>query len=397
MATRWERAQRLDEEDPLAHVRKHFALPDDVCYLDGNSLGALPRGVGDRVREVVDEGWGKQLIRGWDGAGWWEAPERIGDRIGGLLGAAAGQTVVGETTTVQIFNALVAAARLRPDRELIVTDSDHFPTDRYLAASVARMLGKRLLLVPVAEAPALLRERAAEIAVLALPAVDFRTGELWPLRELTAEAHGAGAVVMWDLCHAVGAMPVDLDAAEVDVAVGCSYKFLSGGPGAPAFIYVAERHHSRLDLPLTGWTGHAEPFAMAAEYQPAPGIARARVGTPHVLSLLALEAALAVFDLVELAAVRAKSVALGNFLIECAESELVPLGFEVVTPCDESRRGSQVTLRHPQAYELVRLLAGRGVIGDSRPPNLLRFGLNALYVSYQDVHRAVQELAALAR
>ena len=384
-------AARLDAADPLAASRKDFALPPGVVYLDGNSLGALGTRIPGRLKQVVDRQWGEHLIRAWNDDGWWAAPQRIGDRIGRLIGAAPGQTVVGETTSVQVFNALVAAARLRPGRSVLVTDVEHFPTDRYLATSVGRLLGLEVRQQPVGQP---IPDGAA---VVAYPAVDYRTGELWDVAGITQAAHEAGAVVVWDVCHAVGAVPLRLDADGVDLAVGCTYKYLSGGPGAPAFAYVAQRHHDAFDPALTGWHGHARPFDMAAEFEPAAGIARARIGTPPVVSLLALDAALDAFDGPGIEPIRAKSLALGDFFLSCVDGLLAGLGFAVVTPREPARRGSHVSLRHPEAYPMMAALVDRGVIGDVRPPDLLRFGFNALYTSYADVHTAVRALGDLAR
>ena len=388
-------AERLDD-DPLSAAREGFLLPEGLVYLDGNSLGALPAAVPPRLDAAVIQQWGGHLIGAWNDDGWWTAPLRIGDRIGRLLGAAPGQTVLGESTSVQIFNALTAAARLRPDRRVILTDVDHFPTDRYLATSVGRMLGLEVVEVPVGGIPQVLRQRGGDVAVVALGAVDYRTGELWDVRALTAAAHEAGAVVLWDLCHAVGAVELRVDADGVDLAVGCTYKYLSGGPGAPAFIYVAARHQGAFDPAVTGWHGHARPFDMAAAYEPATGVSRARVGTPPVLSMLALEAALDTFDGVTMGAVRARSLSLTGFLIRCADELLAGAGFEVVTPREPARRGSHVSLRHAEAHPLMAALIERGVVGDVRPPNLLRFGCNALYVSHADVLRAMRTLRDIA-
>jgi kynureninase len=382
-----ERARALDAADPLADLRQRFLLPEDVVYLDGNSLGALPAAVPPALEYAVRRQWGAGLIRSWNTHAWWEAPLRVGDTIGRLIGAAPGQTVVGDSTSVQIYNALTAAARLRPGRPLLAVDPDHFPTDRYIAASVARTQGLQLREVTPEALPAFLAGEGERVAVAAYPPVDYRTGELFDMAALTAAVHAAGALVLWDLCHAAGAFPVELDALGVDLAVGCGYKYLSGGPGAPAFLYVARRHQAGFDPALTGWNGHARPFDPTEEYQPAEGIGRARIGTPPMLSLLALEAALTVFADVDLAQVRAKSLSVTGFFLECAEA-LLP-GFAVVTPREPERRGSQVTLRHPEAYALVQALAARNVIGDMRAPDLLRFGVNALYVSHGDVLRAV--------
>ena len=389
-------AAGLDAADPLAPVRARFTLPDGVIYLDGNSLGALPVPVTERLADAVTRQWAQDLVRGWNDDGWWAAPERIGDRIGALIGAAPGQTVAGDSTSVQLFNALTAAVRLQAGRPpdtpgrggVIVTDAGQFPTDGYVADSVGRLLGREVVRTPD---PYAALDRG-DVAVLAWSTVDFRTGELWDTARLTAAAHDAGAVVVWDLCHAVGALPLHMDRDRVDVAVGCSYKYLSGGPGAPAFIYVSERHQPGLDQPLTGWNGHSRPFDMEPGYQAARGIARARIGTPPMLSMLALDAALDVFDGVDLAAVRDKSLRLGEFFIAGTDEVLAGLGFEVVTPRAPERRGSHVSLRHPDALPLMGALIEAGVIGDVRPPDLLRFGFNALYTSFGDLARALEIL-----
>ncbi|MEU9554182.1 kynureninase [Streptomyces fumanus] len=392
-----ERAARLDADDPLAALRDRFLLPPDTVYLDGNSLGPLPAAVPPVVRDVLTRQWGTDLIASWHTNGWWEAPLRVGDAIGALIGAAPGQTVAGDSTSVQLFTALDAAAALRPDRTLLVTDPEHFPTDRYLAEAVARRRGLDVRRVPPAALPEFLRAEGHRVAVVSYSPVDFRTGELYDMRALTRAAHQAGALALWDLCHAAGALPLDVDSLGVDLAVGCGYKFLSGGPGAPAYLYVARRHHAGLQTPLPGWTGHADPFAMAPQYTPAPGVARARVGTPAILSLLALEAALTAFDGVDLTEVRAKSLSLTGFFLRCAEELLAPFGFTAVTPADPGRRGSQVSLRHPGARALTAALAEHGVIADMRVPDLLRFGVNALYTTHQELLTAALRLRDVAR
>ncbi|MGW2465279.1 kynureninase [Streptomyces sp. NPDC001761] len=389
-------AARLDADDPLAHLRDRFLLPPDVVYLDGNSLGPLPAAVPPVLTDVVTRQWGTDLIGSWNGNGWWEAPLRVGDAIGALIGAAPGQTVAGDSTSVQLHTALHAAASLRPDRALLVTDPDHFPTDRYVAAAVAERRGLEVRRVSPADLSGFLRTEGDRVAVVSYSPVDFRTGELYDMRGVTQDAHRAGALVLWDLCHAAGALPVELDALGVDLAVGCGYKFLSGGPGAPAYLYVAHRHHRDLRTPVPGWTGHADPFGLGRDYAPAPGIARARIATPPILSLLALEAALTVYDGVDLAEVRAKSLSLTGFLLRCADELLTPLGFASVTPSDPGRRGSQVSLRHPHAHALTRALADRGVIADMRAPDLLRFGVNALYTTHRELLTAAWCLRDIA-
>ncbi|MFF9090569.1 kynureninase [Streptomyces sp. NPDC014991] len=391
-----ERAARLDADDALAHLRDRFLLPPDVVYLDGNSLGPLPAAVPPVLTDVVTRQWGTDLIGSWNDNGWWEAPLRVGDAIGALIGAAPGQTVAGDSTSVQLYTALDAAASLRPGRALLVTDPGHFPTDRYVADAAAARRGLDVRWVSPADLPRFLRAEGDRVAVVSYSPVDFRTGELYDMRALTRAAHHAGALVLWDLCHAAGALPVELDALGVDLAVGCGYKFLSGGPGAPAYLYVARRHHRELRTPLPGWNGHADPFGLSRDYVPASGIARARIGTPPILSLLALEAALTAFDGVDLAEVRAKSLSLSGFFLCCAEELLTPFGFTSVTPSDPDRRGSQVSLRHPHAHALTRALADHGVIADMRAPDLLRFGFNALYTTHRELLTAARRLRDIA-
>jgi kynureninase len=390
------RAAKLDAADPLAHARDRFLLPEGVIYLDGNSLGALPAAVPPVLTDVVRRQWGTDLIRSWNDNGWWEAPLRIGDTLGRLIGAGPGQVVVGDSTSVQIFNALTAAARLRPGRGLLLTDPEHFPTDQYIADSVARLLGLQVRRVDIGDLPAALAADGDRLAVAAYSPVDYRSGKLSSMTAITEAVHEVGALMLWDLCHAAGALPVRLDAIDADLAVGCGYKYLSGGPGAPAFLYVNQRHQAVFDHPITGWNGHADPFAMSATYAPAEGIARARIGTPPVLSMLALEAALTVFDGIAMEQVREKSLSLTGFFLECADELLAGLGFSVVTPADPAQRGSQVALRHAAAYPLVQALIARGVIGDMRAPDLLRFGFNALCLSHADALQSVRQLREVA-
>ncbi|MET7487547.1 kynureninase [Streptomyces sp. NPDC005538] len=394
------RAEKLDAADELAGVRSQFIL-DDVVYLDGNSLGALPASVPGRVEDVVRRQWGELRIRSWDESGWWTAPERIGDRIAPLVGAAAGQIVVGDSTSVNVFKALVAAVRMARDsgsgrRDEIVVDATTFPTDGYIAESAARMTGCTLRPVTPAEVPGALGERTA--AVL-LNHVDYRTGRLHDLPGLTAAVHAAGALAVWDLCHSAGALPVGLDEHGVDLALGCTYKYLNGGPGSPAYLYVRADLQSRFDSPLPGWNSHAEPFGMRPAYEPAAGALRGRVGTPDILSMLALEAALEVWDGdgVSVEAVRAKSLALTDFFLECVAA-YVPSGrAESVTPVDHAERGSQVALRCADAGDVMKRLIERGVVGDFRHPDVLRFGFTPLYVGFGDVERAARVLGELLR
>ncbi|GGY96088.1 kynureninase [Streptomyces olivaceoviridis] len=387
-------AKELDQADELAPLRDRFVLgtaSDDAgVYLDGNSLGALPAHVPDRVADVVRRQWGELRIRSWEESGWWTAPERIGDRIAPLVGAAPGQIVVGDSTSVNVFKALVAAVRMADaGRDEILVDATTFPTDGYIAESAARLTGRTLRAVTPAEVPAALGHRTA--AVL-LNHVDYRTGRLHDLPALTAAVHACGALAVWDLCHSAGALPVGLDEHGVDLAVGCTYKYLNGGPGAPAYLYVRRELQDRFDSPLPGWNSHAEPFGMSPSYAPAAGAVRGRVGTPDILSLLALEAALDVWDGVSVDAVRAKSLALTDFFLRCVDEYTEPGRVECVTPGPHTERGSQIALRCPDAGEVMKRLIARGVVGDFRHPDILRFGFTPLYVSFRDAERAARIL-----
>ncbi|MGW0522063.1 kynureninase [Crossiella sp. NPDC003009] len=380
-------ARKLDALDPIAHCRDEFDLDPEVVYLNGNSLGALPSAVAPRLAEVVNEQWGRRLIRGW-GEGWWRAPERIGERIAPLVGSAPGQVVVGDSTSVNLFKALVAAIRLNPGRPELLVDAATFPTDGYIAESVARLTGVELRQVPMPEAAEAVSERTA---VLLANHVDFRSGVLHDMGSITEAAHRAGALVVWDLCHSVGALPVELDAHQVDLAVGCTYKFLNGGPGAPAFLYVPQRLQASFDQPLSGWCGHADPFAMAAGYTPDSGVTRGRTGTPDILSMLALDAALDVWDKASIAEVRTKGLRLTDFFLSCVD-ELLGDRVTVRTPRTENR-GNHIALSVPEAGQVMKELISREVIGDYRPPDVLRFGFAPLYVRYTDALTAVQVIA----
>ncbi|WP_375503985.1 kynureninase [uncultured Jatrophihabitans sp.] len=381
-------AEQADADDPLGYLRAQFTLPEGVVYLDGNSLGALPVRVGPTVADSIAREWGTDLIGSWNDNGWWTLPTRVGDRIGALIGAAPGQVLCGDSTTVQLFQAMVALARLKPRRSVIITDGANFPTDQYVAESVARLLGLELVRVRPDELASALDSRTA---LVAFSAVDYRTGELWDAAGITAMTHGAGALMLWDLAHAAGAVPFDLDSLGADAAVGCSYKYLNGGPGAPAWIYLPTRHQAVADLPLTGWQGHVTPFDLAQTYAPAEGVERARIGTPPVLSMRALDAALDVFDGVALAELREKSLRLTDLVIGFADAFLPEV--EVVTPRESWRRASQVALRIPgveSAYAVTQALIARGVVGDFRAPDLVRLGFTPLYLSFTQVWDAME-------
>jgi kynureninase len=386
----------LDAADPLASFRERFALPDGVVYLDGNSLGALPRTTSAHVERVIAEEWGTGLIRSWNAAGWFEKPLALGDRIAPLIGAGPGEVVLGDSTSASLFQVAMAAARLRPDRRVIVSERGNFPTDLYILESVQALAGaaeplERRLVDD--DGPGLDEVLDDDVAVVVLTHVNYRTGRMYDMVEVTRRVHEAGAIMVWDLCHSVGAVPVDLRAADADFAVGCTYKYLNGGPGSPSFMWVAERHHAEARPAITGWHGHATPFDFEVAYTPAAGVTRFRVGTPQLLSVAALEASLDLWAEVDLDLVREKSLRLTELFISLVDTRLAEWGVEVVTPRQSSQRGSQVALRVGDGYAVMQALIERGVIGDFRAPDLMRFGFAPLYVSHTDVWDAVDALA----
>ncbi|WP_198119392.1 kynureninase [Massilia rhizosphaerae] len=386
----------LDALDPLAPLRDRFDLPDGVIYLDGNSLGARPRAALERARDVVAQEWGHGLIRSWNTAGWFALPGRLGDRLAPLIGAGAGEVVVTDTTSLNLFKALAAALAIQaerdPARKTIVTERSNFPTDIYMADGLARWLdrGYRIHLVDAHE------ELDAAVddgcAVLMLTHVNYRTGRQHDMAALTARAHARGALAVWDLAHSAGAVPVDLNGAEADFAVGCTYKYLNGGPGAPAFIWVPRRHQDAFRHPLTGWWSHAAPFAMAHGFEAAEGIGRALCGTQPVVSLALVECGLELFEATSMAALRAKSLALTDLFIALVETRCAAHPLGLVTPRAHAQRGSQVSFTHPHGYAVMQALIARGVIGDYREPAIMRFGFTPLYTRFADVWDAVETL-----
>jgi kynureninase len=379
----------LDRADPLASARESFVLPAGVNYLDGNSLGALPKGVAARVARTIGDEWGAGLIRSWNVAGWYAAPGRIGAKLARLLGAAPQQVTVTDTISVNLFKLLVAAARLRPGRRTILAERGNFPSDNHIVDSVARMLGLEARFVPAAEITAAIDQ---DTAVVELSHVNYRTAEIQDMAAVTAAAHHHGALIVWDLAHSSGALQLSLDQDRADFAVGCGYKFLNGGPGAPAHVYVAERHLSALDQPLTGWFAHAAPFAFQDDFARADGIRAMLCSTPQMLSMTALEAALDVFNSIQMRDVQAKGRALGDLMIRLAEERLAPRGVGIASLRDGARRGNHVSLTHPEGYRIMQALIARGVIGDFRAPDVMRFGFGPLYVRHVDVFDAVEAL-----
>ncbi len=393
-------ARRLDEQDDLRSCRAAFALPDpDLIYLDGNSLGRLSQRAAQYTRRVVEEEWGRNLIRGWN-AGWYETPARAGDKIAHLVGAAPGQVLVSDSTSVNLFKLTMAALALRPERTRIISDMLNFPSDLYILQGCARLLGDRhqLHLVPAPDGmapdePALLESLDDRTALLSLSHVAFKSGFLYDADAVTARAHNSGALVLWDLSHSVGAVPIELDRWNVDLAVGCTYKYLNGGPGAPAFLYVRRDLQAQALSPIWGWFGQRTPFAFDLGYRPAEGVARFLAGTPPILSLLAMEASLDLVLEAGIGRIRQKSVLLTSYLVFLIDTVLAPLGFTLGSPRDPERRGSHVSIRHPEGYRISRaLIEEMAVLPDFREPDNLRLGLAPLYTSFREVWEGVDRI-----
>ena len=381
----------FDRQDPLASLREEFTLPEGVIYLDGNSLGALPRQTLPRLNEVTAREWGNGLIRSWNAALWMEAPVRIGDKIARLIGAKPGEVIVADSTSVNLFKLLAGALRVQPGRHFILTEASNFPTDLYIGQGLVDLLGGNHV-VRAVERAQIDQSLDGSVAVLMLTHVDYATGEIHDMRRITEAAQKVGALMLWDLSHSAGAMPIDLNAAGVDLAVGCGYKYLNGGPGAPAYLFVAKGLQAAMQSPLSGWMGHAAPFAFEPEYRPAAGITRLLAGSPPILSLLALEVAIDLWLRVDQQEARRKSMALGDLFIRQVDETCRDLGIEVVGPREAAQRGSQVSLRHKEGYRVMRALIDRGIIGDFRTPDLMRFGFAPLYTRYVDVFDAVHGL-----
>lgn len=374
----------------FAATRAMFHIPEGVTYLDGNSLGPLPKAAAARVARAVEAEWGEMLITGWNKAGWMELPRKIGDQIGRLIGAEEGSVVLGDTLSIKVYQALASALEMTPERRIILSDNGNFPTDLYMADGLVRTLGQGYELRTVApeEVEAAIGE---DVAVLMLTEVDYRTGRKHDMAALTAKAKAAGVLTIWDLAHSAGALPVDVAGAGADFAVGCTYKYLNSGPGGPAFIYVAPRYAETVRPALSGWLGHEAPFAFDLDYRPGAGIERMRVGTPPVLQLAALEAAMEPWERVSIHDVRAKSIELTQRFIAGVEAACPSL--ELASPRDPETRGSQVSFHHPEGYAIMQALIANGVIGDFRAPDILRFGFTPLYINEADVDRAVTTLA----
>ncbi len=374
----------------FAATKAMFDLPEGVIYLDGNSLGPLPKAAGRRVSDMMTEEWGQMLITGWNKAGWMGLPTGLGDRIGRLIGAEPGSVVTGDTLSIKVYQAVASALDLCPDRRVVLSDSGNFPSDLYMVDGLLRSLGPDYELRVVA--PEDVAENVTEdVAVLMLTEVDYRSGRMHDMKALTELAHANGTVTVWDLAHSAGAIPVDLSGCNVDFAVGCTYKYLNGGPGAPAFIYVAPRLADQVRPALSGWLGHESPFAFDLDYRPGSGIERMRVGTPPILQMTALSAAMDIWDMADMEDVRAKSIELTELLIHRVEATCPDL--QLASPRDPDLRGSQVSFRFAEGYAAMQALIDRGVIGDFRAPDIMRFGFTPLFIDEQDVHKAVEILA----
>jgi kynureninase len=371
-------------------TKRMFHLPEGMTYLDGNSLGPLPLATPQRVGQTLQDEWAEMVITGWNRAEWIHQPARLGDRIGRLIGAPEGTCVVGDTLSIKVFQALAAALALRPDRKVVLSDTGNFPSDLYIAQGLLGALGQDLELRVVA--PDEVADHITDdIAVLMLTEVDYRTGRKHDMAALTAKAHAAGAITVWDLAHSAGALPVDVTGAQADFAVGCTYKFLNGGPGAPAFIYVAPQHAMQARPILAGWLGHAAPFAFEAAYRPADGIARMRVGTPPIIQMAALEAALHIWDHVDMNDLRARSIELSERFIRAVTQACPEL--TLASPTDPAQRGSQVSFHFHEGYAAMQAVIARGIIGDFRAPDIMRFGITPLYLDEADIDHAAAQIA----
>lgn len=391
-----EECRRRDADDPLGFARTRFSLPDNVIYLDGNSLGALPVTTAARLQDVVTREWGQDLIQSWNTADWIGLPLRVGKRLAPLLGAGEDEVIAADSTSVNLFKLAAAALSHQAPRCVILTESENFPTDQYVLQGLAALLGERLELKALPR-EALLDALDESVALLALTHIDYKTGAMHDMAAITAAAHKVGALALWDLSHSAGAVELALNVCGADLAIGCSYKYLNGGPGGPAFLFVARHLQNRLVQPLSGWMGHAAPFEFDPQYRPASGMLRFLSGTPVVLGMVAFEEGLKTFDGVAMRDVQAKSRALGDLFLALVESACGDAGFTIASPRESVRRGSQVSLRHPHGYAIMQALIAEGVIGDFRAPDFLRFGCGPLYTRHVDVFDAVSRLADIMR
>ncbi|MFT7286259.1 MAG: kynureninase [Halieaceae bacterium] len=388
-----EQALVRDKQDPLAALRSLFALPPNTVYLDGNSLGVLPKAVLPAVQDLLAVQWGRDLIASWNSHDWIGLPRRVGEQIAPLIGAGSGQVLCADSISVNVFKLLASALALRPERSVILAVERDFPTDAYMAQGLSTLLGTPRCELRTVAFGDLEEALCEDVAVLMLTQVNYRTGELYDMAALTRAAHAAGALVLWDLAHSAGVLPMELDALQVDMAVGCGYKYLNGGPGAPAFVYLNQRHHSAAVQPLSGWLGHRRPFAFAGDYEPAEGVERFQAGTPSIISMHALHTALEAYEHTSVPALRAKSLTLSDYFLDCLDVSGLAAQLHCLTPRAHERRGSQISLQHEQAWGISQALIESGVIVDFRAPDVVRFGFAPLYNSFTDVAQAVASLA----
>jgi kynureninase len=386
------KAKALDAQDPLASKRDLFDLPPGLIYLDGNSLGALPRSLPARMQQAVASEWAHGLIRSWNDAGWYEATGRVGKQIAALVGAKSHEVIACDSTSINLFKVLCAAAQALPERKIIICEEGNFPTDAYITDGAAGLFGKQVMFATQDNIEQKIAQAGEQLCAVALTQVHYKTGRMLDMAHVTQLVHAQGGRMIWDLAHSAGAVVVQLNACKVDYAVGCGYKYLNGGPGAPAFVYVREDLQASVKQPLQGWFGHASPFTFDQAYVPAQGMARMLVGTTSVLSMIALEEALKVYEGVSMQAVRTKSEALTELFMQLYDQHIASFALGLVTPRDATQRGSQVSFTHPEGYAIMQALIERGVVGDFRAPNILRFGFAPLYLSFEDVVRSVQIL-----
>ncbi len=393
----------LDRQDPLAPVRQQFVIPEDTIYLDGNSLGLLTHATQQRLAEVTSQQWGQDVISSWNQHNWVHLPATVGDKIGQLIGAEAGQVICCDSISVNLFKALSAAFSLldargepRTERHQVLSTADNFPTDLYMVQGLQQLVGSQQCELVLADEAELLSDLSQHItkqtAVVLLTEVNFRSGRRLPMADIIAHAHAMGALVIVDLAHSAGAVPVELDSWRADFAVGCTYKYLNGGPGAPAFVYVAKRHLADITQPLSGWFGHSQPFAFDAKFSAAAGIEKMLSGTPSIIAMSAVDAALEVFESVDMNQLRTKSVQLSEVFLELLEQAELAEQFDCISPAESAQRGSQLSFAHPQAYAICQALVERNVIADFRAPNYLRIGFTPLYTSFEELGKAVQQL-----
>ncbi len=383
--------EAFDRADPIRAYRDRFRLPEGVIYLDGNSLGALPKATADRVKKVLDVEWGEHLVDGWLKDNWMGLSEVLGDKIAKLIGADAGEVIVVDTTSINVHKVIAAAMLMRPDRRTLLTDKGNFPTDVYMAQGLVEFLGRQHR-IKMVEEDQVAESIDEDTAAVFCTQINYKTGRLHDMARITKAAHAKGALAIWDLAHTAGCVPIELNKIEADFAVGCGYKYLNGGPGAPAFVFAPKRHHDKVRQPLTGWLGHANPFEFGLDYKPAQGIRQFRASSPPILGIVAMEAG--IDDMIEfgIGNVRAKSLALTGLFMRLVEERLIKHGFTIATPKETERRGSQVALNHKDGWPIMQALKARKVIGDFREPNIVRFGFAAPYVRFADVWDAVENL-----